>query len=176
MPHSPAPRSRLLRRLILVLLLLLPLVELFVLFNVSRLIGGWWTVGLMMATSIAGASVVRAEGLRSWRSLREATRTGAMPSRSIADSGLILAGGFLLVLPGLITDVVGLLLILPLTRPLARVGLAYLVANKVGVPIMTQSGGFGPGAPGPGGQTPNGPGRSTDQPGAGTTIQSDVIE
>lgn len=156
----------------MVVLVLLPLLELFILFNVSRLIGGWWTVALMMTTTIIGGLVIRREGLRSWRSMREAARTGAMPERSAADSGLVLLGGFLLVLPGLITDVVGLLLVLPVTRPLARGAVAYLVATKVGVPLS----GYRPGSVGTPPQTQRGPGRSEDQPGAGTTVEGDVID
>lgn len=170
MRPSPAPRSRLLRRLLLVLLVLLPLIELLTLFGVTRLIGGWWTVALMMTTTIIGGAVIRREGLRSWRSMRDATRTGTMPDRPVTDSGLILAGGFLLVLPGLITDALGLLLVLPFTRPVARTSVAYLVANRVGVPLS----GFPSAANPP--RTQRGPGRSEDQPGAGTTVQGDVIE
>lgn len=154
----------------MVLLVLLPLLELLTLFGVTRLIGGWWTVALMMTTTIIGGAVIRREGLRSWRSMRDATRSGTMPDRSVTDSGLILSGGFLLVLPGLITDALGLLLVLPFTRPVARAGLAYLVANKVGVPLARSA----PTANSP--RTQRGPGRSEDQPGAGTTVQGDVIE
>ena len=157
----------------MVLLVLLPLAELLTLFGVSRLIGGWWTVALMMTTTIIGGLVIRREGLKSWRSMREATSRGAMPERPIADSGLVLTGGFLLVLPGLITDALGLLLALPITRPLARAGAAYLIANKVGVPLSGLRPAY-PSSPRPG--TQRGPGRSEDQPGAGTTVQGDVIE
>ena len=169
MPTSPAPRSRSIRRLLTVLLVLLPLAELLALFGVSRLLGGWWTVALMMTTAIVGGLVIRREGMKSWRAMREATRSGALPDLPVADSGLILIGGFLLVLPGLITDAVGLLLLLPFTRRLGRAGAAYLLATKVSVPLSGVRPGFAP-------RTRGGPGRSEDRPGAGTTVQGDVIE
>lgn len=131
---------------------------------VGKAIGGWLTFGLIIAGGVLGAIVIKREGVRSWRALSEATQTGTMPSRSIVDSGLILVGGLLLLIPGFITDVVGLLLLLPFTRPIARAGVAYLVANKVSLLVVQRV------------QTWDSPGRSADQPGAGTTVRGDVID
>lgn len=178
---TPSRAGSLVRRVLTVLLVVLPLLELFVLFSVSRLVGGWWTAAIIISTTIIGGLIIRREGLRSWRNLREATRS-AMPERSMTDSGLIMAGGFLLVLPGFISNIIGLLLILPFTRPIARTGMAYLVARKVGVPIMrsTTAADPSPGTTSPRQTSPHqtwtDPGRSNDRPGAGTTIRGDVIE
>ena len=77
------------------------------------------------------AWLLRREGIRTWRALSEALRTGQMPSREIADGALVLVGGTLLLLPGFLTDVVGFLLVLPVTRPLFRGLLAAAVAKRL---------------------------------------------
>lgn len=165
MPSSPAPRARPLRRLLTTLVLALPLLEILVLVLVGQAVGGWATIGLVLLSAVLGAVVIKREGLRSWRALSESTRTGTMPERDIADSGLVLLGGLLLLLPGLISDALGLLLIVPVSRPLARVSLAYLLERNVTVS-----------ASGVRVRAWNDPGRSADRPGAGTTVQGDVIE
>ena len=70
--------------------------------------------------------------------LREALRSGQMPSREIADAALVFVGGLLLTLPGFVSDVVGLVFVLPFTRPIARIGLEAVVARRLlaaGLPV-----------------------------------------
>jgi len=112
--------------LIVALLLLLPVLEILVIISVGSAIGAWPTAALLVAVSLAGAWLVRREGRRAWRALREAMSTGQLPERELADTPLVMAGGVLLLIPGFITDVAGLLLVLPFTRPFARrLGHAY---------------------------------------------------
>ena len=173
-PTSPRARSTL-RRLLSVLVLALPLLEILGIIGVNRLIGGWATFGLLVLAFVVGAAIVKREGLRSWRVLSEATRTGQMPSRELADAGLVLVGGLLILVPGFLTDLIGLVLIVPVTRPLARAGLGYLVARQVG--FIPGSGGRPQPFDAAAGPTWNSPGRpTTDQPGAGTTVQGTVID
>ncbi|MDO5503381.1 MAG: FxsA family protein [Actinomycetia bacterium] len=152
-----------------VLLLALPLLEILTIIGVVRLIGGWWTFGLLVLGSLLGAYLIKREGMRAWRALNTAARTGAAPGETpgkrLADGSLILLGGVLLLFPGFLTDVLGLVLILPFTRPLARGVLGYAVARRVGV-ITPLS---GP-------QNWNGPGGPSGPPGAGTTVRGDVID
>lgn len=151
------------RRLGGALLLALPLLEILGIVLVGKAIGGWLTFGLLIAGGVLGAIIIKREGVRSWRSLNTAAQTGTMPARRMADSGLVLIGGLLLLLPGFISDVFGLLLLLPLTRSVGRVAMAYLVTSKVAaVHIQTQ--------------TWERPGRSDDQPGAGTTVRGEIID
>lgn len=143
-------RSRSLPRwLVLVAFVVLPLTELWVLLQVGRTIGPWWTVLALVLTAVAGGVLVRREGARAWRALREALQEGRHPTRALADGALVLVGGTLLLLPGFVTDVVGLLLVLPATRPLARRGLGWLVGRHV--PLLpgpdTRRPGPGPGGP-----------------------------
>ena len=128
-----AARSRRPRRLrwILAALILVPVLELVVIVTVARTIGGWQTLLVLLLEAVIGAWVVRREGSRAWRALREAFRSGRMPSREIADAVLVLVGGVLIVLPGFVTDVVGLLFLLPFTRPIARIWLEAVIARRV---------------------------------------------
>jgi UPF0716 protein FxsA len=113
------------------LFLVLPLVELYVLIQVGQVIGAWWTILLLVLDSLLGAWLVRREGSRAWQALRTALAEGRMPHRELTDAGLVLVGGTLLMTPGFVTDVVAVLLVLPITRPLFRRLLARLVAARV---------------------------------------------
>lgn len=113
--------------LVVALLLLLPVLEIFVIVSVGSAIGAWPTAGLLIAISLIGAWLIRREGRRAWHTLREAVTTGRMPDRELADTPFVLLGGVLLLIPGFVTDLAGLLLVLPFTRPLARrLGHSYL--------------------------------------------------
>jgi len=117
--------------LLVLAFLLVPVLELYVIIQVGRGIGVGWTIILLLAISVFGAWLVRREGRRAWRALQEAIGSGRMPNRELADGALILVGGTLLLTPGFITDVVGFVLILPFSRPLARRGLAWVVSHRL---------------------------------------------
>ena len=108
-----------------------PLVEIYVLIQVGQVIGVWWTILLLVADSILGTWLIRREGGRAWRALQAALSSGRMPAKELADGALILIGGTLMLAPGFVTDAVGILLILPLTRPVARRLLTTVVARRL---------------------------------------------
>ncbi|NUW41808.1 FxsA family protein [Nonomuraea rhodomycinica] len=108
------------RLLLFLAFLVVPVLEIWLLIQVGSVIGGWPTVALLIADSLLGAWLVRREGRRAWRALREALESGRMPDRELADGGLILVGGALLLTPGFFTDIAGFLCVLPFTRPLMR--------------------------------------------------------
>lgn len=120
-----------LTRLALVGLLLLPVLEIVVIVAVGHWIGAWPTFLLLVATSLLGAWLIRREGGRAWRELQQAVRSGRMPAREIADGVVVIAGGSLLVIPGFVTDVLGLVLVLPFTRPVARSMLAAVISRRL---------------------------------------------
>lgn len=127
-----SPRRRRPVALALVLsFVLLPLLEIYMIVQVGQVIGAGWTILLLVADSVVGAWLVRREGGRAWRALREALATGRMPARELADGALILVGGTLMLTPGFVTDAFGLLLVLPPTRPVFRRLLATLVSRRV---------------------------------------------
>jgi len=96
--------------------LALLIAEIAVIVLAARWLGGWVVFWLMVATSLLGGWVVRNEGIRAWTALSEAVRAGRAPERGKHASRAAIAGGFLLMLPGFITDLVGAALVLPPTR------------------------------------------------------------
>jgi UPF0716 protein FxsA len=117
--------------LLVLAFLLIPLVEIYLIIQVGQAIGAAWTILLLVADSVLGAWLVRREGRRAWAALQNAVGSGRMPSRELADAGLILVGGTLLLTPGFLTDVVGFFLLLPVTRPLARRLLGWFVSRRL---------------------------------------------
>ena len=118
-------------------LLLVPIIEIYVIIQVGQVIGGWPTVGLLLVESALGAWLIKREGRRAWNALRTSTQTGRMPGKELADAGLILVGGTLLLTPGFVTDIFGFFFVLPFTRPLARKVLTAFLGRR----IVSQFGG-----------------------------------
>jgi UPF0716 protein FxsA len=116
--------------LLFLVFVIVPVLEIWVLIEVGQVIGAWWTVALLLADAVLGTWLVRREGRRTWRALRETVNGGRLPDRELADAGLVLVGGTLLVTPGFLTDIVGFFLVLPITRPVARRLLAWFVARR----------------------------------------------
>ena len=117
--------------LVFVAFVVLPIVEIYVLIQVGQVIGPWWTVLVLIADSLFGSWLLKREGIRAWRALQQALTEGRMPARELADAALIVFGGTLMITPGFVTDVIGLLAILPFTRPLARRLLTAVVARRL---------------------------------------------
>ena len=113
---------------LLLLLTIVPIVELFVLLAVHGAIAERYsfqtgllvTVGAIVATGILGASLARSQGLGVIRDLQRSMAQGRFPARSLIDGAMILAGGAMLLTPGFLTDLVGLSLLVPMTRNLYR--------------------------------------------------------
>ncbi len=101
---------------LLLLLVGVPLLELFILLRVGQAVGVWPTVGLVVVTGLVGMALARMEGLRTLWSLRAALARGYPPGPALLDGFAILAGGALLFTPGLITDLLGFSCLLPWTR------------------------------------------------------------
>jgi UPF0716 protein FxsA len=107
-----------------VAILLIPivwlLVELFVAVQVADAIGVLYTVLLLIASWPLGAWALRSQGGAAWRRLSAAVAAGRSPGREVLDGVLILIGGLLLIVPGFLSDVLGVCLLLPPTRALLR--------------------------------------------------------
>jgi UPF0716 protein FxsA len=138
---GPTPRRRggFLRWLLLAVLLL-PFAEIAALVLVGQVVGFWWTLGALVALTVLGVLLLRRETSRTYRALQEAVHSGRMPADEVTDAILVMLGGFLLILPGFLSDAVGLLLVLPFTRPLARRGLQAYVAGRAGVAVAAAGG------------------------------------
>jgi UPF0716 protein FxsA len=102
---------------LILLLTIVPLVELYILLRLTVLWGSiTLTLGLIVGTGILGATLARLEGLRVIRSMQEKLERGELPADNLLDGMMILVAAALLVTPGLITDTVGFLLLIPFTR------------------------------------------------------------
>lgn len=115
------------------ILLAAALIELTVLVVVGRAIGVLATVGLLVLASLLGAVLLRREGGRALGAFVTALRTRRLPHRELFDGMLIAAAGILIVLPGFISDALGLLLLLPPTRAVARRWILRLAARRTAV-------------------------------------------
>lgn len=116
--------------LLLLLLVAVPLAEIVVLLQVSSWIGLLPTIGLLLLIVILGIWLSRREGTKAWKGINQALHTGELPSGHIADAAMIMLGAILLVFPGFLTDIVALLFLLPLTRPLLRKLLGWSIARQ----------------------------------------------
>src|SRR5215207_10999733 len=129
-------------RLLLVLLfIVVPIAELAILIQIGQLIGIWWTIALLVADAVLGSLLARSQGRLAWRRFNEALRSGRPPAREVMDGALVLFGGALLLTPGFLSDILGLVLLLPPTRAVIRTILVRRFAGRM-VASMT--------APGPG--------------------------
>ena len=106
------------------------LLEIVVLVWVSGQIG-WWTMALLIGTSLLGFFLLQREWRKTWKALSESLRSGQLPQGQMADASLVLTGGILLILPGLLSDVVGALLLLPFTRPFVKSAITWWAARTL---------------------------------------------
>lgn len=119
---------------LLLLLILIPIAELYVIIQVGQAIGALPTLGLLLLSSILGGVLLRSQGRLAWRRFRTALSAGRAPAREVVDGALVIFGGSLLIVPGFISDVFGLLLLLPPTRIAVR---KVLLSGARGRMLMT---------------------------------------
>ncbi len=98
------------------LFLVVPLAEIAVLIAVGDAIGLWPTIFALIAISVAGALLAKQQGLAVWRSFRSSVSRGEVPTGQIVDGFLVLFGAALLLTPGFLTDILGLVVLFPPTR------------------------------------------------------------
>ena len=124
---------------LLALFIIVPLAELYVILKVGDAIGAVWTILLLAADSVLGSLLLRAQGRSVWRRFNMALGDGKMPHREVIDGVLVIFGGAFLVTPGFITDVVGLLLLLPPTRAVIR----RMLVSRLGRRVVVRTTGRG---------------------------------
>jgi len=98
----------------------LPVLEVYVIVLVGDQIGLLWTVVLLVASSMIGVRLIRAQGRAVLRDFQATIRAGRPPAREALDGALVFVGGALLIAPGFITDAIGLVLLVPPTRAVVR--------------------------------------------------------
>jgi UPF0716 protein FxsA len=127
---------------LIVLFIVVPIAELYVIIQVGEAIGLWPTLALLLADALLGSFLLKHQGRGAWRRFNEALAARRFPGREVVDGLLIVVGGTLLLAPGFLTDIVGLLLLIPPTRAIARSVLRRFTIGRFTVVAMP---GRGPG-------------------------------
>jgi UPF0716 protein FxsA len=149
--------------LLVILFIVVPIAELYVIIQVGQAIGVVPTLVLLLADALLGSWLLKHEGRGAWRRFNEALAARRFPGREVADGVLIVIGGTLLLTPGFITDIFGLFLLLPPTRAIARRVLKRLTIGRFAVVGMGPGRGTGPfGGPPTGSGPTRGPSRDYD--------------
>ena len=130
---------------LIALFIVLPLAELYVILKVGDAIGAVWTILLLAADSLLGALLLRSQGRSVWRRFNTALAEGKMPHREVMDGVLVIFGGAFLITPGFITDIFGLLLLVPPTRALIRSRVVRRLGRRVAVGVGSPPGRGRPG-------------------------------
>jgi UPF0716 protein FxsA len=149
--------------LLLVIFIVVPLAELFVILKVADAIGAPLTILLLAVDSIVGSLLLKSQGRAVWRRFNEALAGGRIPHREVLDGAMVIFGGAFLITPGFITDVVGILLLLPPTRALMRRLLIRALGGRVAIGVA-------------GAATRRRPGRAFDVEGTATEVDQDRLE
>jgi UPF0716 protein FxsA len=138
--------------LALLLFIGLPIAELYVIIQVGQAIGVLPTIAILIADSFLGAYLLRSQGRAAWQRFNRALAERRVPGREVLDGAMIILGGALLLTPGFITDIVGIVLLLPPTRAAIRGGVTSMAKRRVRVGWVFGGPGF--------------PGRGPDRPGS----------
>lgn len=128
--------------LLALIFFVLPIAEIAALMAVGDVIGFGPTVIALITLSVAGAVLAKRQGIEIWRRFRRTISQGRIPSEEIFDGMLVLLGGALLLTPGFITDVLGMILLIPVSRSLVK-GLAmrgsgWWIARRFGLHGMSR--------------------------------------
>ncbi len=103
---------------LLILFILIPICELALLIEIGKAIGTWPTIGIIVVTGIVGSYLLKWQGAATWRKFRDSLSRGGFPGDTIVEGVMILIGGAFLLTPGVVTDVLGFILLIPQSRRL----------------------------------------------------------
>ncbi len=130
---------------IVLLLLGVSVAEIYVLIQVGQAIGALPTVALLVLDSILGSALLRAQSRAVWRRFNTALAERRAPAREVADGALVMMGGALLISPGFVTDIAGVLMLVPPTRAVIRRALVRRLTRGVAGRDRAARGGRGAG-------------------------------
>lgn len=128
--------------ILLLVFIIVPALELSVLIQVGDALGVWPTIGLVFFTAIVGVSLVRSQGLSTLMTVQQKLARGEAPGQEIVEGMMLAAAGVLLLIPGFVTDALGLLLLTPFTRA----PIAAFMYKRMQLKVMANGGvhgGFG---------------------------------
>lgn len=118
---------------LVLLFLVVPLAELYVIIQVGQAFGALNTIALLIIISATGAWLVKREGMSVWKRFQRQVESGAVPGKEIADGVMILFAGALLMSPGFLTDILAIALLLPPVRAVIRGVLMKQAAKRAGI-------------------------------------------
>lgn len=116
---------------LLLLFLVVPLIELYLIIQVSSGFGLLPTIAMLILVSIVGAWLVRREGTNVIKRVQDQISSGKMPTNELIDGAMIVGGGALMLTPGFLTDIIGISLLLPPVRAILRPFVAKAVKSRV---------------------------------------------
>jgi len=116
---------------LLILFIIIPVTELYILIEVGKKIGSLTTIGVIILTGIIGAYLVKGQGFMILRKIQNDLNEGIMPGDSLIQGAIILAGGILLLTPGFVTDIVGFIFLIPASRNIVKKYLLKWLKGKI---------------------------------------------
>ena len=127
---------------LLLLFIVVPIIELFVIIEIGQLIGVWPTIGLLLLSAVLGSVLLRSQGRAVWARFNQALAESRVPHKEVFDGALVILGGALLLTPGFVTDIAGVLLLLPPSRAAIRGTLSKLLLGRAHWGVRTASWGY----------------------------------
>ncbi|HLQ73361.1 MAG TPA: FxsA family protein [Bacillota bacterium] len=118
-------------RYLILALLIVPALEIGVFVAVGRSIGPWWVIFLIIFTGVIGLALAKYQGMETWKRAERAASKGQVPAEQIVDGICIFIGAVLLFAPGILTDIVGFLLVIPWTRKPFKYFIYYKIQSFI---------------------------------------------
>lgn len=115
---------------LLFIFILIPLIELAILIKIGTIIGFWYTMLIVVLTGVAGASLARQQGLKVYTRIQKELNSGRIPSDDMLEAMFVFAGGIVLLTPGFLTDIAGLLFLIPFTRKIFKSHLNKILVRR----------------------------------------------
>ena len=116
---------------LLILFVIVPATELYILIEAGKKIGGLTTIGIIILTGIIGTYLVKGQGFMILRKIQNDLNEGIMPGDSLIQGAIILAGGILLLTPGFVTDILGFIFLMPVSRNILKKYLLKWLKGKI---------------------------------------------
>lgn len=129
-------------RILFLLFIVVPIVEIMVLIQASKVIGGWGTVGLILLTAMVGMALLRRQGLATLMRARQRMNEGAIPATEMIEGLFLAVGGALLLTPGFVTDAIGFCCLIPGIRKVLIGGVLARAVNIQSFQTTQRSGPF----------------------------------
>jgi UPF0716 protein FxsA len=129
--------------LLVLIFIVLPIAEIYVIIKVGEAIGVLPTIALLILDSFLGAALLRSQGRAAWARFNDALARGRIPAREVFDGAMVILGGAFLITPGFITDVIGILLLVPPSRAFFRGLVARMARRRVAFGVRTVRWGHG---------------------------------